>query len=157
MRDAEVPHLIPVLMALLAAFWFATGSIFARLAGQRVPVLTGTGVSVWASLLLAAVPALILDLPGFARISMAGFLWIALLALVNYPLARTFNYAAIGRIGAARASPLFSSSPLWSIVLAMVFLGERPNALIIGGTLAIVAGIVLIVTERRDHGTTSKD
>lgn len=144
-------------MALVAAFGFATGSIFARLAGRGVPVLIGTGLSVWASLALAAIPALILDLPGIARISTAGFLWIALLALVNYPVARTFNYAAIGRIGAARASPLFSSSPLWSIVLAVIFLGERPNGLIIGGTLAIVAGIVLIVTERRDNGTTSKD
>ena len=149
--------MIPVLMALVAAFAFATGSIFARLAGQRVPVLTGTGVSVLASLSLAAIPALILELPAIARISAAGFLWIALLALVNYPLARTLNYAAIGRIGAARSSPLFSSSPLWSTVLAVAFLGERPNGLIIGGTLAIVAGIVLIVTERRNHGTASKD
>ena len=141
--------MLPVLMALLAALGFACGGIFARLAGQRIAVVTGTGISVVASLALVAIPALALDLPTIARISLAGFLWVALLALVNYPLARTLNYAAIGKIGAARASPLFSSSPLWSTLLAVIFLGERPNGVIIVGTLVIVAGVLVIVAESR--------
>lgn len=143
--------MLPVIMALVAAAGFASGGIFVRLAGRRVAVVTGTAVSVLASLALAAIPALALELRSLAAISVTGFLWIALLALVNYPLARTFNYAAIRRIGVGRASPLFSSSPLWATVLAMAFLGERPNAVMLAGTLAIVAGIILVVTERRSN------
>ena len=141
--------MIPVLFALLAAAGFATGGVFVRLAGPRISVLTGTGLSVVASLFLALIPALVLELSALSAISVTAFLWIALLALVNYPLARTFNYAAVRRIGVARASPLFSSSPLWATVLAIAFLGERPNILMIAGTLAIVGGIIIIVTERR--------
>ena len=140
----------PIIFALLAAAGFSTGGIFVRLAGGRVSVLTGTGMSVVASLILAAIPALVLELPALSAIPVTGFLWIALLAIVNYPLARTFNYASVGRIGVARASPLFSSSPLWATFFAAILLGERPNALMIAGTLAIVGGIVVIVTERRD-------
>ena len=145
--------MIPVLMALVAATGFALSAIFARLAGRRIAVLTGAGISVLAALPLAVIPALILDLPDLARIPVAGFLWIVLLAFVSYPLAQSSNYASISRIGAARASPLFNSNPLWSTILAVAFLGERPNGLIIGGTLAIVAGVILIVTEGRRNGT----
>ena len=139
--------MIPVLMALVAATGFAGGGIFARLAGRRVAVLTGTAVSVVASLLLAVIPALVLELPSLAQISLSGFLWVALLAFINYPLARTFNFTSVSKIGAARSVPLFSSAPLWSIILAVIFLGERPNGMIIAGTMAIVAGIILTVTE----------
>ena len=143
--------MLPIIMAVCAAAGFATGGIFARLAGQRVSVLTGTGMSVVASLALAAIPALALELPALSAIPVTGFLWILLLAVVNYPLARTFNYASVRRIGAARASPLFSSSPLWATLLAYLFLGERPNGVIIAGTMAIVAGVVVIVTEGRGN------
>jgi len=141
--------MMPVLFALLAAVGFSFGGVFVRLAGGQVSVLTGTGMSVVASLGLALVPALVLELPALSAITLTAFLWIGLLALVNYPLARTFNYASVRRIGVARASPLFSSSPLWATVLAAIFLGERPNLLMIAGTLAIVGGIIVIVTERQ--------
>ena len=145
--------MIIVLMALVAAAGFSVSGIFARLASGHIAAITGSAVSVVSSLALAAIPALVLDLPDLARIPLAGFLWIILLAFVNYPLARTFNFAAIGRIGTARASPLFSSSPLWSLILAVAFLGERPNWVVITGTFAIVAGIIVIVTERQSSAT----
>ena len=137
--------------ALLAAVGFAASGVFTRLAGRGIGVPTGTALSVLASLALAVIPALVLDLPAFAKISIAGFLWIALLAFINYPLARMLNFFAITRIGAARASPLFSSSPLWATVLAIIFLGERPHWVVIVGTLCIVAGAIIIVTERRER------
>ena len=136
-------------LALLAAVGFAASSIFTRLAGRGVGIPTGTALSVIASLGLAVIPALALDLPAFAAIPLAGFLWIALLAFINYPLARMLNFFAISRIGAARASPLFSSSPLWATLLAIIFLGERPHWVVILGTVCIVAGAIIIVTERR--------
>ena len=141
--------MLPILMALVAAAGFATSGILARLAGQRIPVLLATAVSVLGSLALAAIPALMLELPSLARISIAGFLWIILLAFVNYPLGRACNFMSISRIGAARASPLFASSPFWSTLLAVIFLGERSHGVVVVGTAAIVAGIILIVTDRR--------
>lgn len=144
-----------VAFAFLAAVGFASSTIFTRLAGRSLAIPTGTAISVVASLMLAIIPALLLDLPAFARIPVAGFLWIALLAFFNYPLARMLNFFAISRIGAARASPLFSSSPLWSTLLAVTFLGERPHWVTIIGTLCIVSGAIIIVSERRARETAS--
>ena len=140
-----------IAFALLAAVGFASSAIFTRLAGRGIGVPTGTALSVISSLALAVIPALLLDLPAFAKISIAGFLWIALLAFINYPLARMLNFFAISRIGAARASPLFSSSPLWATLLAVIFLGERPHWVVVIGTLCIVAGAITIVAERRQR------
>ena len=138
-----------IILSLVAAVGFTASSIFTRLAGRGMAIPTGTAISVVASLALAVIPAMALDLPLFARISVAGFLWVALLAFINYPLARMLNFIAISRIGAARASPLFSSSPLWSTLLAVTFLGERPHWVVIVGTLFIVSGAILIVNEGR--------
>ena len=140
-----------IVFALLASVGFAASAVFTRLAGRGIGVPTGTALSVVASLGLAIIPALVLDLPAFAEIPIVGFLWIALLAFINYPLARMLNFFAISRIGAARASPLFSSSPLWATVLAIIFLGERPHWVVLLGTLCIVAGAITIVTERRER------
>lgn len=144
--------MFPVLMALIAATGFAMNAIFVRLAGRRVSVVTGTATSVVASLSLAVIPALLLDLPFLAEIPIVGFLWIVLLAFITYPLGQTFNYASIRRIGAARGAPLFSSSPLWATVLAIAFLGERPNVLVVAGTLTIFVGIIFIINEGRSGG-----
>lgn len=144
-------------MGLVAALGFALAAIFARMAGRRIAVLTGVGTSVLASFCLALIPALVLDLPDLARIPVAGFLWIVLLAFIGYPLAQTFNFSAIARIGAARSTPLFNSNPVWATILAVAFLGERPNALIIGGTVAIVAGVILIVAEGRKNETAGQE
>lgn len=142
-----------VFFALLASIGFASSAVFTRLAGRGVGVPTGTALSVIASLALAVIPALLLDLPAFAEIPIAGFLWIALLAFINYPLARMLNFFSISLIGAARAAPLFSSSPLWATILAIIFLGERPHWVVVLGTLCIVAGAILIVTERRERSS----
>ena len=142
-----------IIFALLAAVGFASSAIFTRLAGRGIGVPTGTALSVISSLALAVIPALLLDLPAFAKIPIVGFLWIVLLAFINYPLARMLNFFAISRIGAARASPLFSSSPLWATLLAVIFLGERPHWVVVVGTLCIVAGAIIVVAERRQRAS----
>lgn len=143
--------MLPVLLALFAAIFLASAGICVRLAGQRVGVVTGAAVSVVGSLAVAIIPALALDLPKLTTIPAAGFLWIGLLAVITYPVARTTSYVTIRRIGAARAAPLFGSAPLWAILLAIAFLEERPYAVIIVGAVAIVAGVTLIATDRRAH------
>lgn len=76
------------------------------------------------------------------------FLWFGLLGIINYVMGRQFNYISIRRIGVTRASPLFSSSPLFAMILAVSFLGESVNPAIVVGTLTIVGGLYLVVTSQ---------
>src|SRR5581483_1701090 len=59
------------------------------------------------------------------------------------PAIRLFTYTGIAKIGAARSYALRASAPLFSAVLAIIFLGEQTTLPIVAGTLAIVAGIFL--------------
>ena len=149
--------MVAILLALTAAFGFACVGIFARLGSQGISARAGAAISIVPSFVVATIPALILHMPAYFEIPLVGILWIFLLAIINYPLARLFNFTSVSKIGIARATPLFNSSPLFSLVLAITFLGERPNAPIILGTLAIVAGVILVLSERQSSDGTSKD
>jgi uncharacterized membrane protein len=62
--------------------------------------------------------------------------------------ARYLMYLAIQLIGLSRTQVLFQFSPLWSSMVAIIFLGERPTTEVIIGTVFIVGGAVLIMAER---------
>ena len=109
---------------------------------------TGVAIVAATTLVLSAIPALTLEPLAFSEVPLVGFLWILLVALLTYPMGNLLNYTSVSRIGSARAVPLWSSAPVFATVLAVVFLDERPNAAIIMGIVAIVAGIIFIVSER---------
>ena len=62
--------------------------------------------------------------------------------------------SAIGieKMGVSRSVPIQSSTPIFSVTFAMIFLGERPGVGVGMGTLLIVAGVCLLsLGERRSH------
>jgi drug/metabolite transporter (DMT)-like permease len=77
-------------------------------------------------------------------------IWPFLVAgLVAPGLARLFFFMGVDRIGVARAFSLMAGAPLFAVVLAIAFLGERPGPLLLVGAMAIVTGGVLLA--RRSH------
>ena len=54
-------------------------------------------------------------------------------------------FYAIQEIGAARAAVLASLSPIFTLLLAAVFLGEKPNRRQVSGVALAVVGVVLLV------------
>ena len=77
------------------------------------------------------------------------FVWFGLLGIISHGMGRLFQFAGIGRIGAAKSATLLATTPLFATILAVTFLKERPTPLVILGGLAIVAGVILIVNEGR--------
>ncbi len=60
------------------------------------------------------------------------------------------NAIGIEKMGVSRSVPIQSSTPIFSVTFAMIFLGERPGAAVGMGTLLIVAGVCLLsLMERR--------
>jgi drug/metabolite transporter (DMT)-like permease len=47
-------------------------------------------------------------------------------------------------MGPSRSQPLRNSYPLWSAAIAIAFMDERAGIAVLGGTLLVVAGVVLI-------------
>jgi len=75
--------------------------------------------------------------------------WFAAVGIIGPCLGRVFNYMGVARLGAARATPLINSSPLFTTILALVFLREQVTLKIVLGMLGIVAGITVLTAQRR--------
>lgn len=134
-----------IFFAFCAALGFGSNQIFVRMATQKISGPATAFFSVSTGAVIAVTLALIFHLDDFKTLPLIVFPWFLLLATVHHPLARVLNFTAISRIGASRAAPLNSAAPVWSAVLAIVALGERPGIMLYVGTLVVAAGMTLIV------------
>ncbi len=80
-------------------------------------------------------------------ITLEGMLWFALLGVSAYSYGRLVYYKAIDAIGPPRLMTLMSASPLLTLLLAVLFLGEEPAPAVLGGTGLVVLGVVLVSYE----------
>ncbi len=80
-------------------------------------------------------------------VTLEGMLWFALLGVTAYSYGRLVYYKAIDSIGPPRLMTLMSTSPLLSLLLAVLFLGEEPGMAILAGTGLVVAGVILVSYE----------
>lgn len=136
------------LLALSAAFCWGTSSVFARLGLQQIKPAVGTLLSIASSLVLVSLLFLFIEFNGLLSFSPAALLWFSVIGFVNYVLGRQFNYLGIKRIGVSRATPIVAASPLFSMLLAVIFTGETVSAPVIIGSLSIMAGLFLLITEK---------
>lgn len=74
-----------------------------------------------------------------------------LLGSVSYGLSITLFILALRDLGAARTSALFSSAPFIGAGIAFVVLGERVQTQFLVALPLMLAGTVLLVTERHAH------
>lgn len=65
-------------------------------------------------------------------------------------LSRLILFVGYARIGVGRTVALMSTTPLFAIVIAVAFLGERPSLLLVGGAALIVGGGVVMARRARD-------
>ena len=136
------------LFAMGAAFSFACADMGMRSGLQHTNPFVGATMSrfvgVWALLAL-------IWLSG-ARFPPYGehYLWLALAGVFNPGLFSICFMFGIAKIGVARAAPIKGSSPLFAAILAILFLGERPEWYHLGGVLLIVMGIALVSSGRTE-------
>ena len=103
--------------------------------------------------LLASAPLLLLVFsvhprPVMQAVAPQAAAWFAAVGIMGPCLGRVFNYLGVARLGAARATPLINSSPLFTTILALVFLREQVTLRILLGVLSIIAGIAVLTGKR---------
>jgi drug/metabolite transporter (DMT)-like permease len=136
------------LLALAAALCFAVSGVLIKRALQSTPLMTVVAVSVtftaafvW---LVAAATA------PLAQVTSPAVLPFLAAGVAAPGLARIALFLGVHRVGVARAASAAGVSPLFSVALAILFLGERPSPLLLVGALAIVAGGVLLAQRALD-------
>ena len=137
-----------IALTCLAGILFAVNATFTRLALDRTRVRTDVAAA--AMVMTAATVASVIAIIGGVRIGdlswvdSRGFFVVG--AIVPGVAQLTF-YAAIRIAGPSRSAIMLGTVPVWSVVLATIFLDEHWSASVVAGTLLAVVGSVLLATE----------
>lgn len=139
---ACVNPVMPVVLALGAAFLFALGIQFTRKGLHFSDPRTGTLISIGtATSLYWAVSPWMLERHYWLSPAIALF---AAIGLFRPFLSSNLSMAGTQYLGATISSTLASTSPLFGVALGVLLLGEYLGLDIAFGTAAIVAGVVVL-------------
>lgn len=133
-----------IALAAVSAFLFGAMTVFVRLALR-------TGASPEAGALLTIVPALAVTALGAALAAEwdLAAAWPFLLAGLLAPGASQVLFTfAVRDAGASRASVTVGTAPLFAVAIALVFLDEPLVAGLVLGAVLIVAGGILLASDR---------
>ena len=135
-----------IALALVALVGFSANVLCARIAGSRVGINTGFFVAVSVNVAFAAV---LLTAELFMRSQPLqwngkGALLFALAGFFSTYLGRWFMYDSVARLGPAKTSAFQVSSPLFTFLIALAFLGETLTGQAFAGMVVTALGLLLI-------------
>jgi DME family drug/metabolite transporter len=137
-----------VVLALASAFLFGATTVAMRVAFRKGALAEG-GALFTVLVAMGVVAPFAAAQGGLTR-----DVWPFLIAGLLGPGVSQFLFTfAVREAGAARTSVVIGTGPLFSIVIAVVLLGESLEAALVAGAILIVAGGFLLVGERErpDH------
>jgi drug/metabolite transporter (DMT)-like permease len=136
--------------AFQTALCFSVAHIFVRRGLVHSNALTsslislGTSAVIFWLLLLALIPFSALRTPAVGFFIAGGIFAPA--------IGQTLGYIGMERIGVARSSPIVNTSPIFSSILAVVFLGEVWVPQNIIGTCLVILGVVVLSSRNASEG-----
>lgn len=132
--------------ALLSALLWAVDSILVRMGARNSNVVAAaflsysvTALCFWTYLLTYFPLPLLWS---------SSSLYFVLSGCLQPLLARILFYMGLTRLGVSRAGSLLGTAPLFGVVIAVVFLHERPTLNVYAGTLLTVASVWLVSSRR---------
>lgn len=134
---------IGVGFALLAALFYAIGSLYARRHTRLEPPVMAAGMLLFAA--LYALPVALLSsggLPPLPPVPLMGAL--VMLGLFSTALAYLLFFTLLGRVGSANSSTVSLLLPVTAMLLGVLVLGERFTILNLAAMLLVFAGLVFI-------------
>ena len=128
--------------ALANAFLFALHNMFTkkalRYSNPATAVISGLLINI---IFLWGLSALFVPL---ASLTSASILIFAVVGLFQPGLTRLLSYKGIDALGVAITDPIRATTPLFSAMMAIIFLGEKLTLPIVVATLMIMAGITVL-------------
>lgn len=129
-------------LGLCSGLAYAFYTIFGQKATQRVAPLTVTTINI--TIVSSFFIILRVSWLWTNHQPLMVFLVAGILAVVSTILANTFYFEAIKAVGAVKAGIFSSFEPLFTTVLACIFLGERLSAWQWFGAFLILNGIIIV-------------
>jgi uncharacterized membrane protein len=136
------------------ALCFSIAHIFVRRGLVHSNALTGSLISLGTSaavfwlLVLVFIPLSALETSAVGYFVAAGIFAPA--------IGQTLGYVGMERIGVARSSPIVNTSPIFSSILAVIFLGELWVLQNVVGTFLVIFGVIILSSGKRIEGVWQK-
>ena len=147
--------MLAVSLALVASFTFGLTTVLVHRAVRGTDVFTGLLLDLSFNTLL-----LWLFLFWFYDL---GILWARVnLVFVGAGLLvpgffRLLAFKGIERLGASTSAVILNTSPLFAILIAVLFLGEKPGPMNVLGAVCVVGGLVMLSWQGRAHSWNIRD
>mgnify|MGYP001324921599 CR=1 FL=1 len=141
-------YLDGVILAIISTMGFGATAVLAQSGMQYVKPASVTIISLIVGSSIVFVVAFILELDEITAISITALLFILVIAVLSYPIGRLFNFIGVKYAGASRASSVIGIAPLITTGLAVWLTDEKLTGMVLGGTLLILIGITLILSDR---------
>ena len=139
--------MLGILFALSAAVGFGATAFFARLSVQYMRPTTGVIVSLVVGVVCTSI--IMLAMEGAAALSLewTDFALIFLAGCASFLGGRLLNFVAVSKIGVSRSAPVVGASPLFAVLLAIALSSETPNLPVAVGTISIITGVVVVLSQ----------
>ena len=144
--------ILGALLALGSAFSFSVNSILVRrgFADAGATAAQGAFITVLLGVPFGLVAVVVTgQIFNFDQIPLNGYLMLAAAGVVHFGIGRYCNYRSIAAIGASRTVTLQAIAVPYSIVLAVVLLGERPTLFMYLAIALILASPFLMIDRRK--------
>ncbi len=134
--------MLPIVFGILTSLCFAVASLLAQRGYHLSPAPWGAWVTIAgnAMFLMAAHFALNSD----TRLWVAENLLFVAVGLFVPGVTRVLSFRGIRTMGSSVTSTIVNTTPMFSTLLAILVLGERPGALVLLGVCLTVAGLIAV-------------
>ena len=138
--------MLAIVLALGAAASWGMSAVLVRHGLRDLSTSMGTLLSLTSGLIVTALLVAVLELDALLAVSWTGIALFGLIGILNFPMGRFFNYMAMSRLGVGRSTPLLASSPLFAVIIAVLFIGEHITLATGAGIALILSGLLVTIT-----------
>jgi len=133
---------LPILFGLLTSLCFAVASLLAQRGYHQGPAPWGAWVTIVGNCVFLLAGHLALE--SGTRLLVAENLVFVAVGLLVPGATRVLSFRGIRTMGSAITSTIINTTPMFSTVLAVLVLGERPGPLVLLGVALTVVGLVTV-------------
>lgn len=136
------PTLLPIFFGLLTSVCFGIASLLAQRGYHAGPAPWGAWITIVANAAFLLAGHVLLE--GDTRLFIRDNLIFVGVGLFVPGVTRVLSFRGIRTLGSSVTSTIVNTTPMFSTVMAILILGERPSALVLCGVLLTVGGLITV-------------
>lgn len=140
---------VGLLLAMASAALFGLGNVLAKEGQRRYPLDDGVIFTAMVNVLILGSLTLLLWRDQLQLLTWTGVLFFMLGGLVTTGFGRLSMFAAVREIGASRASLYKVGAPVFTGILAYLFLGEQMTGVKLAASALVLSGLWLLTADAR--------